>query len=108
MPIKPAVCALLLALCCAACSGAGDGSAAGQPGAVPGGEIQAANLAESLRVLASDAFEGRAPNTPGEEKTVQYIAERFGQAGLQPAGDDGGWFQRVELERSQIAGPVRA
>ena len=108
MPIKPAVCALLLALCCAACSGAGDGSAAGQPGAVPGGEIQAANLAESLRVLASDAFEGRAPNTPGEEKTVQYIAERFAEAGLQPAGDDGGWFQRVELERSQIAGPVRA
>ena len=59
-------------------------------------------------MLASDAFEGRAPNTPGEEKTVQYIAERFAQAGLQPAGDDGGWFQRVELERSQIAGPVRA
>ena len=108
--MKPVIPALLLALCCAACSKPGEVPAPSlaQPVAVPGGDIQAANLAASLRVLASDAFEGRAPNTPGEEKTVHYIAERFAEAGLEPAGDDGGWFQRVELERNEITGPVRA
>jgi len=99
---------LLLVLCVAACSEAGAGAVAAPPAATPGAGIQAGNLAESLRVLASDEFEGRAPNTPGEEKAVRYIAERFAQAGLQPAGDDGGWFQRVELERSLISGPVWA
>ncbi|WP_149195104.1 M28 family metallopeptidase [Luteimonas suaedae] len=75
---------------------------------VPGGDIRADNLAQHLRVLASDAFEGRAPNTPGEDKTVAYISEQFERAGLQPAGDDGGWTHAVTLERSEIDGPVEA
>ncbi|KAF1712676.1 peptidase M20 [Pseudoxanthomonas kalamensis DSM 18571] len=100
---------LLLALGCASCSQVGtDVTTDTGPTVVPGGDIQADNLAESLRMLTSDAFEGRAPNTPGEEKTVDYIAERFAEAGLEPAGDDGGWFQQVTLERSQIDGPVTA
>ncbi|WP_106639137.1 M28 family metallopeptidase [Allosphingosinicella vermicomposti] len=46
--------------------------------------------------LSSDAFEGRAPTTAGEEKTVNLIAERFRAAGLQP-GNNGSWFQDVPL-----------
>jgi len=46
--------------------------------------------------LSSDEFEGRAPTTPGEEKTVNLIAERFKAAGLQP-GNNGSWFQEVGL-----------
>ena len=65
-------------------------------------------LATHLRILASDEFEGRAPDTPGEEKTVAYISEQFAAAGLQPAGDGGGWTQAVTLERTEIAGPVAA
>ena len=30
-------------------------------------------LSAEDRVLSSDAFEGRAPATPGEEKTVAYV-----------------------------------
>ena len=75
---------------------------------LPGGGIQADNLATHLRTLGSDAFEGRAPNTPGEDRTVAYLSEQFARAGLAPAGDDGGWVQRVTLERSEIDGPVRA
>src|SRR5699024_2694643 len=54
------------------------------------------------------AFEGRAPATAGEEKTVAYLREQFAAAGLQPGGEDGGWTQAVALERTEIAGPVAA
>lgn len=70
--------------------------------------ISADRLAGHLRTLASDAFEGRAPATPGEEKTVAYISAQFAAAGLQPAGDGGGWTQAVALERFEIRGPVEA
>lgn len=76
--------------------------------ALPGGGILAQNLAQHLRVLASDEFEGRAPTTPGEEKTIAYLSEQFRIAGLQPAGDEGGWTQRVTLVRSEIQGAVQA
>lgn len=70
--------------------------------------ISADNLARHLRTLASDEFEGRAPATAGEEKTIAYISRQFDDAGLQPAGDDGGWLQAVTLVRSTIDGPVEA
>src|SRR5690606_15344380 len=44
---------------------------------VPGGGIDSDRLATHLRILASDEFEGRAPTTAGEEKTVAYISEQF-------------------------------
>jgi hypothetical protein len=46
--------------------------------------------------LSSDEFEGRAPTTPGEQKSIAYVAERFGAAGLKP-GNKGSWFQPVQL-----------
>ena len=48
------------------------------------------------QTLSSDAFEGRAPTTPGEEKTVALIADRFRRAGLQP-GNGNSWTQDVPL-----------
>src|SRR5262249_35592576 len=46
--------------------------------------------------LSSDAFEGRAPTTPGEQKSIAYISQRFAAAGLKP-GNKGSWFQPVQL-----------
>lgn len=40
---------------------------------------------KDVKTLASDEFEGRAPLSAGEEKTVSYLVERFEQIGLQPA-----------------------
>lgn len=60
------------------------------------GTITGSALAAHIRRLASDEFEGRSPASPGEEKTVAYIAEQFEQAGLEP-GNDGSWFQEVPL-----------
>lgn len=46
--------------------------------------------------LSSDEFEGRAPGTPGEEKTVALLAKEFKRLGLQP-GNKGSYFQDVPL-----------
>lgn len=53
-------------------------------------------LKQVTEKLSSDEFEGRAPATPGEEKTVAYLIERFKAAGLQP-GNNGSWTQDVPL-----------
>lgn len=85
---------------------AGTGFAADKP------SFDGARLSEHVKVLSSDAFEGRAPNTPGEEKTVAYLVEQFKAAGLKPGGDvvDGKrqWTQAVPLARFAFKGPVNA
>ncbi len=53
-------------------------------------------LKEVTQTLSSDEFEGRAPTTPGEDKTIGYVAGRFAAAGLKP-GNKGSWFQNVPL-----------
>ncbi len=68
-------------------------------------------LARDVKVLSSDEFEGRGPNTAGETKTVDYLIEQFKAAGLQPGGDlhggKRGWTQDVPLGRFEITGPVK-
>lgn len=63
-------------------------------------------LEEMVRTLSSDAFEGRAPSTAGEDKTVAYLIDRFKAAGLQP-GNKGSWTQdvpTVEITAQNVAG----
>src|SRR5215213_10735708 len=87
-----------LAACApAAQQGAGAGSA-------PASAIDPARMAADVRTLASDEFLGRGPATPGEEKTVAYIAEQMRAAGLQPGGPNGSWYQDVPLNQSDIVG----
>lgn len=87
-------------------------AAAGCATTTPGGtsaapQISLDTLKTVTQTLASDEFEGRAPTTPGEEKTVNLLAERFGAAGLQP-GNNGSWFQEVPLvETSATPTPLR-
>ncbi|GAA0735338.1 M28 family metallopeptidase [Sphingomonas japonica] len=58
---------------------------------------------DGVRELSSDAFEGRAPGTPGEEKTLAWLTKNFAAAGLQP-GNDGSWFQDVPLVEITASG----
>jgi Zn-dependent M28 family amino/carboxypeptidase len=73
-------------------------------------QIEPSHLSHDVKVLASDEFEGRGPNTPGEVKTVAYLVNQFEAAGLKPGGDlvDGkrSWTQDVPLGRFEIKGPV--
>jgi Zn-dependent M28 family amino/carboxypeptidase len=58
--------------------------------------LDPADFAEHVRVLASDEFEGRAPGTPGEEKTVAYLKAQFERMGLKPGNGDS-YFQVVPM-----------
>lgn len=49
--------------------------------------------------LASDELEGRETGTPGYDKAAVYVAAEFEKLGLQPAGDDGTYFQTVRFAR---------
>lgn len=58
--------------------------------------IPVETMKEVTRELSSDAYEGRAPTTPAEDKTIAYIIQRFEKAGLKP-GNKGSWTQDVPL-----------
>lgn len=61
--------------------------------------IDVAALKHDTQVLSSDAFEGRKPGTPGGDKAVAYMTERFKAVGLQP-GNHGKWTQDVPMVSS--------
>jgi Zn-dependent M28 family amino/carboxypeptidase len=50
-----------------------------------------------VRFLSLDLLEGRGPGTRGAELAAEYIATQFALAGVEPAGDNGTYFQRVPL-----------
>ncbi len=58
--------------------------------------INAADFGELVSRLASDEFEGRAPGSPGEDKSVEYIKAQFERLGLKP-GNNGSYFQTVPM-----------
>ena len=69
-------------------------------------QVDPERLNALTRELASDRFEGRAPGTPGETLTVEWIAEQFKALGLEPGGPDGSWFQTAEVSRTGPDGPA--
>jgi len=77
-------------------------SACAPAGAQDVGPISGERLSGITKVLASDEFEGRAPGTPGEAKTVEYLVAQFKALGLEPGGEAGGWTQTVPLVRTQV------
>ncbi len=58
--------------------------------------ISVETLKSVTQELSSDAYEGRAPTTAGEAKTIDYIVKRFAAAGLKP-GNKGQWTQDVPM-----------
>src|ERR1700674_4876478 len=52
---------------------------------------------DHIKYLSSDELEGRGDGAPGLEKAADYIAKSFRASGLEPAGDNGTFFQRFEL-----------
>ena len=80
--------------------------ACAQPSDSPEIAVDADRMNDYVRVLASDAFEGRGPAGPGEQPTVDYLVEQFQALGLQPGGPDGQWIQTVPLSRTAQDGPA--
>ncbi len=62
----------------------------------------AADIGRRIERLASDEFEGRAPSTKGGQLSTQYIADEMKAAGLEPMGENGSYFQSVELTATEV------
>ena len=76
----------------------------------PAPALRADAIRAHIRFLADDLLEGRGPGTRGDALAQNYIASQFEAMGLQPAGDNGTYFQKVSLlgmttvpEKSQVA-----
>ncbi len=59
--------------------------------------IDPAKIGAHVKLLSSDLLEGRGPGQRGGEIAAEYIATQFALDGLKPAGDDGSFFQKVDL-----------
>ena len=85
----------------AACGGEADRAAEALHEPIPATAIapgiSAETLLEATATLASDEFQGRAPGSEGETKTVEYLTEQFEALGLTPGNPDGTWVQAVPL-----------
>jgi Zn-dependent M28 family amino/carboxypeptidase len=67
------------------------------PGSSATPRMSTNTLMQHIAELSSDRYEGRAPGTPGEELTVNYLRDQFRRAGLKPGNPDGSYIQRVPL-----------
>ncbi|TGE16150.1 M28 family peptidase [Hymenobacter elongatus] len=69
--------------------------------------IQEAELRKDLFELASDSMRGRRAGTADELRAAVWVAERARQIGLEPAGDDGTYFQFYPVRRLTVAATTR-
>ena len=64
--------------------------------------IQESDIKRDLFALAGDHFRGREGGSLDELKASVWIAEQLRAMGLQPAGDDGTFFQFFHIQRTRI------
>ncbi len=97
--------AAIAAVALVACSSAAVSAAPAKADA----PVTEAQLADHIRVLASDAFEGRAPGTEGEDRTIAYIVGEWAKAGLEAVpGSTTPWLQPVPfIETQALSGTAK-
>ncbi len=60
-----------------------------------------------IKILASESMQGRESGQPGAAMAEEYIASKFKEWGLEPAGDSGTYFQNFTIEHSHIEEGVK-
>jgi Zn-dependent M28 family amino/carboxypeptidase len=55
-----------------------------------------------VKALADDRLQGRETGSPGLREAESYVVAQLRKAGLEPAGENGGFYQEVELESRQV------
>ena len=68
--------------------------------------IREADLKRDLFALAGDAMRGREGGTLDEMTASAWVAERAREAGLQPAGDNGTYFQNMSVSGIRMVQPA--
>ena len=64
--------------------------------------ITADSFTAHVQTISSDEFGGRAPATPGGEKTQDYIAKQLSALGVEPGAPDGTYLQQVPIVESVV------
>ena len=85
----------LLAIACTA-------SQAPTPDIGTSAEITESDLRRRLFLIADDSMMGRESGSEGDYKTADYVAAEFKRLGLEPAGENGTYFQTVPFWRAAI------
>lgn len=65
--------------------------------------IKEADLKKDIFELAGDDFRGRRGGSLDEMRAAVWVAQKAKEAGLQPAGEDGTYFQFFNINRTRIA-----
>ena len=68
-------------------------------------EINKEDLIKNVRILSSAEFDGRLPGSEGYNKAAQFVADKFFELGLTPAGNEM-YFQNLNIEYNKIEAPV--
>ena len=68
-------------------------------------EINKEDLIKNVRILSSAEFDGRLPGSEGYNKAAQFVADKFFELGLTPAGNEM-YFQNLNIEYNKIETPV--
>src|SRR5262245_50027750 len=74
--------------------------------ATPGDDtsFSATTFLQHVKVLADDAMKGRETGTPENDQAAAYIADCLRAAGVEPAGEAGGYYQPFQaMEGRQLA-----
>jgi len=66
--------------------------------------ISAAELRDYLTFIASDEMEGRDTPSRGLDTTAKFIAMNLSRWAFKPAGDNGTFFQHIDLLRNRAGG----
>lgn len=69
-------------------------------------QINGQRIWQFTRKLASDEMEGRLAGTEGELRAAEYISQKFQEWGLEPAGDDGTYYQNFSFPLWYASMPV--
>jgi acetylornithine deacetylase/succinyl-diaminopimelate desuccinylase-like protein len=71
----------------------------------PAPQTPAAQIADELGTLASDAMQGRGSGTPDELRAANYLAAELRQIGISPLGDNGEFIQDISTTVRFRSGP---
>jgi Zn-dependent M28 family amino/carboxypeptidase len=99
------IAAAVVAIGSIGCSTAGSSSAASPANGAIAPALDAitqADLRRDIFAMASDAMRGREAGTLDEMRATSWVADRAREAGLQPLGDDGTFFQWWPMRRSRL------
>ncbi|WP_417494482.1 M28 family metallopeptidase [Maricaulis sp.] len=90
--LAPALACLALVACGPNTDNTAEAPAAFMP------DVRSENIEAHIRFLASDYLQGRDVGTDGYEIAANYVAAQMQLLGLEPAGENGGYFAQVPLQ----------